>query len=191
MGFKDFFSKEINCARCGKVITKKEAGQYDASHQGKYKEGISQKVCLDCLKELLFENLLRFQDRLVIISPIRNKNAMVTYNFDELLSVKQGNGMMEEQNKQFVYDLRALLPLNTDKCACCGEKATMTYAPSAIINHDPFSWRIIHDESIKTSFLCSDCMTDEMKKVFTEVDILLDFIYPPLSGDGLLCSWEL
>lgn len=191
MGFKDLFNKEINCARCAKVILKKEAGEYDTSHQGKVKDGFSQKVCQDCLKELLYDDLRRFQDRLVVIAPIPSKNAMVTYNLDELLRVNKGNGGAAKQNADFVKDLRAMLPLETTQCACCSQKATMTYAPSSIINNDPFSWKIIRDESIKSSYLCADCLIEALKKDFIEKDVRLDAIYPPLAGDSQFCSWEL
>ena len=190
MGFKDLFNKEINCARCAQVITKKEAGLYDTSHQGRVKDGFSQRVCQDCLRDLLYEDLRRFQDKLVVIAPIPSKNAMVSYNLDELLRVNQGMGMMKE-NAAFVQDLKALLPSPTVKCECCGQKATMTFCPSAIIGDDPFSWRISHDESIKTSFLCPDCMVKELKNEFKEKEIRLYAIYPPLLGDSVFCSWEL
>jgi len=191
MGLKELFIKESKCEKCGISIPKKDLAEYDTTHQGQNKYGNIKKVCNSCLMEMFYDSLKSFNETAVVISPIQGMNAYVTYNFDKLLNTKQSSHTMEENNKKFINELIELLPQNNTKCSCCEDKATYTWCSSELLNNDPFSWEINRYSGLEPIYLCKKCLINKFKEEMEKENIRFELIYPPLKGDGFICSWEI
>jgi len=191
MGFKDIFKSEVTCAYCLNIIPKREAGDFDTTHQGKNKVGSNIKLCQECMRNLLFDNLRHFNDKLVIFSPIASYNAIVAYDFSFLLRVNKNKGLIALENEDFVNELKAILPKDDTKCVECGNKATMTWCPSELINNDPYSWKLVENDTFSVQCLCQTCLIEKLRGSLVDKEYLIKTIYPPLSGDGFLCSWSI
>lgn len=185
------FKREVTCAYCFKTISKREAGDFDTTHQGKNKSGSITKLCQDCMRDLLFDNLRHFNDKLVIISPIPSFDAIVSYDFSYLMKVNKNKGLVELENEDFVNELKAILPKDDTKCVSCGEIATMTWCPSELVNNDPYSWKLVESEVFNVQCLCKTCLIEKLRGRFSEEVFHIRTIYPPLSGDGFVCSWSI
>jgi len=70
VGLRELFVKEAKCERCEKTLLKKKLATYDTSHQGKYKNGQSIKICNDCLMQLFYEGLGSFDETAIVIYPL-------------------------------------------------------------------------------------------------------------------------
>lgn len=191
MGLKDLFRKEHTCEKCGIVFQKSGLAVYDSTHQGKNRNGYSMKVCGNCILDMFYEDIRSFNDLAIVISPIKKFNAFVTYDFETLLNARQNSRSSKLSNDKFVNGLKDLLPLTNTKCSDCGNVASFTWCSPEIVRNDPFTWELRNDSEFQHKYLCKECMIREFGKVIKEGDIKLEFIYPPIKGDGLLCSWEL
>jgi len=192
MGLRELFVKEAKCEKCEKTLLKKKLATYDTSHQGKYKNGQSIKICNDCLMQLFYEGLRSFDQTAIVIYPIKKGyNAYAYYDFDSLLNTKFTSNIQREENISLVSDLTELLPQSDTKCSCGENKATYTGCSPEIFNNDPFSWEVNKDTEFEHKYLCKDCLIRELKNKITELDIELDGIFPPIQQKGFLCPWQI
>ena len=191
MGLRDLFNKESKCEKCNIILPKKQLSEYDTTHQGQYKNGETSKVCNKCLMELFYRDLRSFNELAVVIYPIKGFNSYVSYSFDKLLNTKQSNNRIEEETKEFVNDLKELLPANNINCSCCENIATFTWCSSELFNNDPFTWKVNKDIGFENSYLCKECLISAFQKKIEEENISFKYIYPPIEGKGFLCSWEI
>jgi hypothetical protein len=190
MGLQSLFSQDVKCERCQTLVKKKSRVLFDPTHQNRYKGTKSMSLCPHCASQQFRESLTSFGNRLVVIEPIPKFNALVTYHTEDMLRLGNSVGMKKE-NEEFFHDIHELLPSSEARCVECGHPATMTWCPSEIINRDPFTWKINKEFSSKTSSLCSTCLSRRMDSRLSELDIKIEFILPPIKGEGVMCSWEM
>ena len=190
MGILNLFSQETKCDICQTLVKKSSRVLFDPTHQNCYKGAKSMHLCPHCASQRLRESLTQFTDRLVVIEPIPKFNALVTYHTEEMLRLGRYSEMKEE-NEEFFQDIQALLPSAETGCVECGHPATMTWCPSEIINHDPFTWEINKDYLSKTYPLCPTCLSLRLDKHISDLDLSIEFILPPIKGEGVMCSWDM
>lgn len=188
MGLINLFNKEGKCEVCGAALPKRQLAIFDTSHQNRIKDGQIVRVCCKCLMELLYKSLKNFKEPAVVIYPIKELNAYVAYNFNNLLDTKQM--FHREENEIFIQDLKALLPPENAKCNCCENKATYTWCSSEIFNNDPFIWEVRHENNFEHIYLCKECLVRAFQNKVEDEHIVFQYVYPPISGEGFFTSWE-
>jgi hypothetical protein len=189
VGLKDMFKKEVQCEKCGKVISKKQLAIFDTTIQGRNKSGQVIKVCKDCMMDLFYDSLRSNNSPAVVVHPIKKHNAYVFYNFDELLNIKQASS--KEQNVSFVNDMQKLMPPKEIQCKCHSDKALYTWCSSEIFYNDPYKWEVNRDTKFEVAYLCKECLINEFQSMIREDNITFEVVYPPLGGEGFCTSWDI
>jgi len=184
-----FFKKEVVCDKCGVSVHKKLIGDFDATHQGKHKDGFRLRLCKSCMSNALIEQLLSFDERAVIVHPSVRYKTYAFYQFDELLTSSK-HSIHRNSDIEFMNDLKKLLPPDKANCHLCTDVASYTWIPLTVFDNNPFNWYVNKELNHHNIYLCNRCLTKAFRDKVQEDNITFTAIYPPRKGEGFATPWE-
>jgi len=183
-----FFSNtEVTCEECKACFPKKNMCIYDSTRQGRMKNERKMNLCQKCALIRLFKS---FNNKTIIVHPLKKYNAYVYYSFNELLP-SSWDATNKDRDIKFVSALRKLIPPDSAVCNCCTDHASFTWCSPEVFDNNPFKTEISPEEDFEAVYLCRECLIKSFSGIVQSENISFSAISPPaIDGEGYYTPWD-